>query len=147
VSLYNFSDRKRQVNPSKIYVVDPGIIHAYSIKPLFELSACLENAVFNVLRYQEENLFYYKTKSGKEIDFVFVKKNGERSLFQVSLDIKEESTRNREISALVEASDELDINFLYLITLEDEEILTEKEKTIHVLPYWKWAIKHSQQES
>lgn len=140
VPLYDFSVRKRQVNPTKIYVADPGIIHAYSIKPLFELSSCLENAVFNVLRYQQDSIFYYKTKTGKEIDFVYAKKNGERILFQVALNLKEQSTREREISALIEASDELEISSLHLITLEEEENIEKSGKTIQVMPYWKWAL-------
>jgi predicted AAA+ superfamily ATPase len=141
VPLFDFSVRKRQVNPTKIYVVDPGIIHAYSIKPQFELSSCFENAVFNVLRYHHDEIFYYKTKSGKEIDFVFTKENGEIQLFQVALKMEEKETRDREVSALLEAADELKTNALHIVTLEEEENIKIDGKSIRVLPYWKWALE------
>ncbi len=47
--LYSFSENARQVNPKKIYAVDPAYL-AYSIKPGFERGAQLENGVFNELR-------------------------------------------------------------------------------------------------
>jgi predicted AAA+ superfamily ATPase len=66
VPIFDFSTRKRQVNPSKIYCVDSGIISGYSMKPGTEASTCLENAVYVHLRQTYgENLFYHKTAKGE----------------------------------------------------------------------------------
>jgi predicted AAA+ superfamily ATPase len=142
VPLFDFSNRKRQVNPSKIYCTDPAIIMAYSMKPEMERGICLENAVFLHLRKEQhnENIFYYKTKSGKEIDFVAQKINGSISLYQVCLDLQDNKTKEREISALIEASSELKINQAYIITNDFSDSIQIDHLTIEVIPYWKWVI-------
>ena len=144
VPIYDLSFRKRQVNPSKIYCVDTGIISAYSITPLMEEGVALENAVYIHLRKQEyEGIYFYKTKRGKEVDFVTLQANGKIELFQVSLRLDSEKTRERELSALLEAAEELKLNQAYLITLDTKETIATKNLDIHVLPYWEWALNFS----
>lgn len=142
VPIFDLSVRKRQVNPSKLYCVDPGIIDAYSVKPTMEEAARLENAVYVQLRRQGfENLFYYKTASGKEIDFVAQAITGELSLFQVSVVIDAPKTRERELSALVQAAEALHIHIAYIITMDTRETIRVSDRlTIYVLPYWAWAL-------
>jgi predicted AAA+ superfamily ATPase len=140
VPIFDFSTRKRQVNPSKIYVIDTGIILSYSIKKEMEKSTCLENAVYLHLRRSgPEQIFYYKTKTGKEVDFIAQFPNGRIDLIQASLDLHNEATRQREISALIEAAAELDKKEAFLITLDHEEIVTIGELTIYIKPYWQWS--------
>ncbi|MBS0358115.1 MAG: ATP-binding protein [Proteobacteria bacterium] len=141
VPLFDFSTPKRRVNPSKIYCVDHGIIRAYSIRKQMEYSACLENAVYIHLRKQEyENIFYYKTGSGKEVDFIAQRINGSIDCFQVCLSLNDEKTKQREISVLVEASNELKIYQAYIITEDHEEIIEVKNLKITCIPYWKFAL-------
>ena len=140
--IFDFSVRKRQVNPKKIYCVDPGIVYSYSLKPQFEKAAALENAVYISLRsLGRESVFYYKTSSGKEVDFVAQKENGEVRLVQVCLDLKDESTRQREILALFEASRELETDRTIIVTLDTEEVIEQEGLTIQVIPFWKWATQ------
>lgn len=138
---FDFSTRKRQVNPSKIYCIDTGIISSYSMKPTTELSASLENAVYLQLRRMgPEHIFYHKTKSGREVDFVAQYPTGKIDLYQVSVDLQDEKTRQRELEALIEAAVELDKKEAYLITKESKETLTFGPLIIQVMPYWEWAI-------
>src|SRR5262249_11436683 len=44
VPFFSLSERVRQVNPKKVYGIDPGIITAYSIKRDFERASRLENS-------------------------------------------------------------------------------------------------------
>lgn len=143
VPIYDLSLRKRQVNPKKIYCADPGLIYAYSIKPERSQSASLENAVFNVLRQKNNNIYYYKTRSTKEIDFLLQSDNNEIHLYQVCLEISSESTRNREINALVEATTELNAKFATIITLDQEDQINVKGVTISLLPFWKFSTSYS----
>ncbi len=140
VPLFDFSTRKRQVNPSKIYCTDSAVIMAYSMKPEMEYGTCLENAVFLYLRKQNnENIFYYKTQSGKEVNFVTQALNGKIALYQVSLDLQDEKTKQREISALIEASKELGLKNASVITIDDSDTIEIDDLTIEVIPYWAWA--------
>lgn len=141
VPLFDPSFRKRQVNPSKIYCVDPGIITAYSVTPHMEEGVSLENAVFIHLRKQEyEGIYYYKTANGKEVDFATMHSNGTIELFQVSLRMDNDKTKDREISALVEASEELKINKACIITLDEKDQIIVGKLEINILPYWEWVF-------
>lgn len=141
VPLFDLSARKRQVNPSKIYCVDPGIIYSYSIKPLCEESSSLENSTYLHLRkFGYENIFYHKTSSGKEIDFIAQMHNGELTLVQVCLSMQDGKTRQREIAALLEGGKELGVKDAWIITLDEEEIIEDQGLCIHVQPFWKWVL-------
>ena len=56
VPIFDLSARKRQVNPKKIYCVDPGIVYSYSLKPQFEQGASLENAVYLTLQQFRQSI-------------------------------------------------------------------------------------------
>jgi len=141
VPIFDLSTRKRQVNPSKIYCIDPGIIYSYSIKPQFEAGVSLENAVYLHLRsLGYETIFYHKTENAKEVDFIAQTVAGENHLFQACIDMREEGTRQREISALVEGAKELSIEKGLIITLDEEEVIEIDGVRIQVLPFWKWVL-------
>lgn len=145
VSIFQFSTRKRHGHPSKIYCVDSGIITGYSIKRETEHSACLENAVYVHLRTGNyENIFYHKTMSGKQVDFVAQKINGKLDVYQVCLNLSEEKTRQREIQSLVEAAKELEVNEGWIITNDTAEILEIDSIKITVIPYWAWVLRSSE---
>lgn len=140
VPLFHFSKKAQQINPKKLYAVDPGIISAYSIKQSFENAARLENTVFIALRRHFKEICYYKTKQQKEVDFVVTAPNGEYHLFQVCLDLSNPSTRARELVAIKEAGEELGLKEGFLITEDHEEIIEEDKFVIHCIPFWKWAL-------
>lgn len=142
VPIFQFSTRKRHVHPNKIYCVDSGIIMGYSIKPETEYSACLENAVYVHLRKGDfENIFYYKTASGKQVDFITQKINGKLDVYQVCLDLSEEKTRQREINSLIEAAKELNKSEGWIITRDTSETLEVDSIKIIVIPYWEWVLQ------
>jgi len=141
VPFFSLSERVRQVNPKKIYAVDPGVITAYSVKNEYEHGARLENAVFMHLRRSFSTICYYKTKQKKEIDFVVTKPNGELLLIQSALHMDDPKTREREISALTEACAEFGLTHGYIISKDHEERITSSGVTIQCIPFWKWALK------
>ena len=110
------------------------------MKPETEYSTCLENAVFLQLRKQSyENIFYYKTSSGKEIDFITQEVNGKIAIYQVCIDLQSDKTKQREITALVEAAKELQLDYAQIITIDTNETLALDNLTIQIIPYWQWA--------
>ncbi len=68
VYLYTDSIRKRNTNPRKIYAIDQGIVKHYSLRANW--GALFENLVYLDLRRAGYQVWYYKTKSGFEVDFV-----------------------------------------------------------------------------
>lgn len=140
VPIFNFSEKFRRINPKKLYAVDPGLIKVYSIKQSFEKAAQLENAVFVALRRKFKDIYYYKTQRNKEVDFVVITPTGDYRLYQVCVDLRKEETRMREMTALLEAGNELKLNEGYLITEDHEETIHLDHFTIHCLPFWKWEF-------
>ena len=144
IPFFSLSEKVRQVNPKKVYAVDPGVITAYSVKNDFEKSARLENAVFMHLRRTFSNICYYKTKQRKkEIDFIVTKPNGDLILLQACVKMDDLKTRERELSALCEACSEFGLNHGIIVTEDHEEEIDREGVIIQCIPFWKWAqVKH-----
>ncbi len=142
VPLFTHSSSRREVNPKKIYPVDPGLITAFSIKPAFEFSARLESAVFSCIRRSYESIYYHVTKSGFEIDFYMPDAPKKNRLVQVCVTLKNEETRQREIRAVLEAMQELDIKESVIVTEnETGEQITQQGK-IHIIPFPFWILQY-----
>lgn len=135
VPLFSFSVRKMTVNPVKIYPVDPGLIRAYSIKHAFDSAAQLETTVFCHLRRQFSMIYYYKTASGKEIDFL-IENQREITLYQVCLDLSHPDTLKREISALEEAMTELKPTKATLVVIDPPSHFTHPK--VDIQPLWRF---------
>jgi hypothetical protein len=105
--LYSESIRAQQTNPHKIYAIDNGLIHAYSLKTKDLFHKFLENQVYLDLRRQGKKIFYFNTREGYEIDFVTVDKEGRRELIQVTWDMNDPKTAEREQRALDHGEKEL----------------------------------------
>jgi hypothetical protein len=129
------SERVRRVNPKKIYVIDPSLLGAMSLRMTEDRGALLENLVYMHLRRQGLNPEYYITESGGEVDFVFTR--GGRQLIQVCWDVNEPHTQDREIGSLLEAMNELSVKRATLVTWLDETHLDDRIETV---PAWRWLL-------
>ncbi|NGX50033.1 MAG: hypothetical protein K940chlam5_01643, partial [Candidatus Anoxychlamydiales bacterium] len=104
-------------------------------------SSSFENLVYLHLRKEDyENIYYYKTKTGKEVDFVTQQANGKIKLYQACVTLNNEKTKNREISAIVDAAKELNLNEAFIITSDESEVIELSSLKIHVIPYWQWVL-------
>jgi hypothetical protein len=54
--------------------------------------------------------------------------------------MKVPKTRSREITSLFCAMEELDIGTGKIITLDEEKILNEGDKTVEIIPAWKYLL-------
>lgn len=118
VPLYSESARAAQNIPKKIYAVDNGLINANSLGTNELHNKFLENQVYLDLRRQGKDIYFYNTKDGYEVDFVTVAKDGSRELIQVTVNMNDPQTAQREQRALEQAEQELGIKGR-IITLED----------------------------
>ena len=137
----------QQKSPKKSYIIDNGFIRARSFELSPNYGRLLENIVFiELLRrnYKPElDLFYYRTRNDREIDFVCRKGYRVEQLIQVCYDISSPKTLKREIDALWEASTELVCNNLLIITWDKEEVIKKNELTIRQIPAYKWLCDNS----
>jgi len=137
VPIWSRSEKKRQVNPKKMYVIDNGILDAYSTGMTADKGAFLENLVFITLRRQGLHLGYYETKRGHEIDFVF-QCNEETVLVQVAWRMDDDATREREFRALAEAAPELHATRCIIVTFDEEGF--SEDFMVEIIPLWKFLL-------
>ncbi|MCL2334663.1 MAG: ATP-binding protein [Endomicrobia bacterium] len=129
----------------KIYLIDTGFVRARAFELSKNTGRLLENLVFVELLRRGfsavQSLFYYRTRNDREIDFVCRQANQVSELIQVSYDISNPKTIKREVSALIEASDELNCQNLTILTWNNRQIIEERNKKINVIPVWEWLIR------
>jgi hypothetical protein len=115
---YKFKEQLRA--PRKIYLVDNGLVKALSFEFTENLGKLLENAVFlEFIRrgfIPNKTLFYYQTRTGREVDFILRRGYKVESLIQVCHDFSDEKTKVREKAALEQAGKELNCNNFQIIT-------------------------------
>ncbi len=134
-SLENYASKlAEKVSNRKYYFIDNGLLNLFLIDPVTSL---LENLVAITLRkkYEDELYFYHQNI---EVDFYIP---AEKLAVQVSYSLKEETTRKREITALLKMAAGMGVGKLLVITNDEEEVITENGKEINVIPIWKWLLE------
>jgi len=142
IGLQKFSFKSRErIRNEKNYVIDTALISTAK-KGFSEQNFGwrLENIVcIELFRRRNQTLndvYYYK--NGYEVDFVLVSDNKVVELIQVSIDISAQKTFNREINALIRASEELHCSNLTLITLNENRTYTLNNLTINIVSVLNW---------
>ncbi len=134
--LYTASRRRMELNPKKIYVIDPSIINLFP-RSLDE-GRIMENLVYlELLRRMEgvSDIYYYRTRRGEEIDFLVTSGARPSQLIEVTHTPEPEHVRK-----VKEALHELKLKKATIITLNEEERIEEKELNIEITPLWKWLL-------
>ncbi len=145
-SLERFSFKaKEQIKSSrKIYIADNSYALAKQQSFSSNKGKLMENLVFTELlkRGYKLNLelFFYKTKNQKEIDFVLKEGYKIKELIQVCYDPSHPDVEKREVKALLEASEELKVNNLKIITWDIEKEKKILKKKIQFIPLLKWLL-------
>jgi len=141
---FSFKVKQQIKAHRKIYLVDNGFIEAKAFQFSPDTGRLMENLAFVefIRRGYVPNLdlFYYKTRNNREVDFVVRRENRIEELVQVSLASADHNTREREMKALREASEELDCRNLTIITWDKEGEEKVKDKVIRFLPMWEWLL-------
>lgn len=139
---YSLSLIKENSGDKKYYCIDTGLRHILLNSQSEDNGKLLENAVFLHLRrtlLPQESIHYYKEK--KECDFLITDQMQVTQLIQVSWDIHDQETRQREIDGLLEASAVTGCQNLIIITFDEEGEIIEQEQQIQIIPLWKWTIR------
>ncbi len=137
VPIFRSSVREEQRNPKKIYAIDNGLRAVYDSSFSSDYSKLYENLVFLALRSKTNEVYYIKER--QEIDFYCVIE-GEKQLINVSVDISNPDTFEREIKSLTEGMDFIGVDKSVLITKEREGSISVGEKVVILIPLWKWLL-------
>lgn len=137
VPIYRNSIKKKQRNPKKIYAIDNGFKKIYDYAIGDDFSKLYENVVFLHLRRQTKEVYYFKQK--QEVDF-YAKVDGNQILVNVSYELKDDKTRQREVKGLLEAMDYFNIDKSYLITKDEENIVIVDGKKVIILPLYRYLL-------
>jgi len=140
--LFSYSLKKQIYNPDKYYTVDIAFFQNIAFKNSANAGAVYENIVFAQLgRNSQNEIFYFKTKKGFEVDFVVKRKNEIQQLIQVCLDPMNVKTVEREERALWDAMAELNIKKGFILNGEIEKTEKRAGKSIQYVLLWKWLLE------
>lgn len=132
---FSYSLKSLAVNAKKIYTIDPGFAHANSLSYSKDLGRLFENIIFLELKRKKYDLHYFREKG--ECDFVLSKNRSVTDLIQVCVEVSAEN-KDREVNGLLEAMNFFELNKGTILTMDQEDTLREDNKSIELLPAWKW---------
>lgn len=149
-SLLRYSPKsgERIKSPRKVYAVDNGFVSAKAIQHSPNKGKLMENLVFTELVKRgikpNKELFYYKTRNDREVDFVIKKGTKVSELIQVCYESINSDVEQREIKALVEASGELKVKKLTVLTWDEKHEANQDEIKTQFVPLWEWLLDKTQ---
>lgn len=135
------SEKRRQVNPRKVYPVDPAIGPVFDRSRKQNLGHALEVAVHNELARRGAETAYVKTAEGREVDFLSRNADGSQWLIQVTADIDDPDTRERECRALQAAAQSMPADRQIILTAESRLPTPSVPAPIEVVPAWMWMLQ------
>jgi predicted AAA+ superfamily ATPase len=137
VSMATDSERRRMVNPRKVYPIDPGLI------PLFDRSGkanrghALETCMMLELDRRGAEVGYVHTAGGYEVDFLARYPDGKEELIQVCASLDDPATCERETRVLLEAARQHPRASLHLISLDIPAAFeVPRDMTVHAACDW-----------
>jgi uncharacterized protein len=140
VRLFDPSLARSNANPKKIYCIDHALVTSVSSGILINSGHLLENLVFLSLRRAHPQLYYYKTRTGREVDFIVSTAGRSQRLIQACESMTDPKTRKRELTALSEAMAELGLQTGIIVTRNENERIETDGGTIEVLPAWRFLL-------
>lgn len=142
IPLFSPSVKRQVYNPDKFYGIDPGLYRSVSFRVTDNLGPTIENIVFLELKRKlrgTDELFYYKTRTGKEVDFLLKTSHG-LQLFQVSYNMEDEKTFQREKRAVIEAARELGQKKGTILNGNMKETVEEEGITLSIQPVYEFLL-------
>ena len=134
---FSFKARERINSEKKGFLVDNGFYTSTKVGGQEDLGRLLENLVFITLLRSglspNLDLFYFKTKSGQEVDFLALNAGKPSTLIQVSWALSNQKTLERELDAIAEAAIELGLTRAWIVTWQENREYTRSEVRVKVL--------------
>jgi len=129
---FSYSHKAQIQNPRKTYTIDTGLARQNSVSFSEDQGRMLENAVHLGLRRNGQKIQYFAGKG--ECDFVCIEKGKVKKLIQVSYTIHADNI-DRELNGLFEAMDFFKLSKGEIVTLDQEDKVTDSRGTIEIRPF------------
>ncbi len=138
VSKYAYSLKEQQIAPKKVYAIDTGLVKSIGFSFSKNRGNLIENVVYLKLKRKYKDIYYFKTKNNKEVDFYIPQK---RWFVQVTESLENEKTKEREMASLLEASKENEnVKKFTIITLAEKGEINYSGLKIEVVPLYEFLV-------
>ncbi len=147
VTIATDSERQRNVNPRKVYPVDPALIPAFDRSGKANVGHALETTVLIELERRKCEVGYVYTPGGYEVDFLARSWNNQLTLIQVAADLSVKETREREFRALADALPAYRRAKGLVLALSSTDALhaqADAPKGVQVRPAWEWMLEREE---
>lgn len=134
---YDYSEIKQEKADKKVYSIDTGLVSSVEYSISENRGKLLENAVFTELLKKQYSVYYYKDYY--ECDFIAEKSNSKTAI-QVSWDISNKDTLNRELRGLQNASKKLNINKKVIITYDTKKEIQFNGNKYKAIPFYEYFL-------
>ncbi|MHC4885673.1 MAG: ATP-binding protein [Planctomycetota bacterium] len=134
---YDHSVKKQLARPKKIYVSDVGLRTATAFQFSPDSGRYVENIIFNSLRRTSRSIFYWKSPTNSEIDFL-VQRKGVNTAINVCYSDAIPEREYRGFSALKEAGITATTNTL--ISKNRFDLVEYEGVTIQIIPIWAYLL-------
>ncbi|NQU17425.1 MAG: ATP-binding protein [Candidatus Saganbacteria bacterium] len=141
LNIFSYSLKQQYIAPKKICCVDNGMADAVSFKFSENKGAFLENLVGIELKRRGENVFYYKSAKGFEVDFLIKKGRKIDCAIQVAQSLERSNVKDREFNALLFALKEFNLKQGLVLTEDEEDEVSISGKKILIKPLYKWILE------
>jgi predicted AAA+ superfamily ATPase len=138
VPKFDYSIKKQIINQKKVYSIDNGFSMVNTGSFSENKGRMLENIVFLALRRKHKEIFYFQQTG--ECDFVIKEGTKITKSIQVCYNLTEQN-KDREINGLLESMKEFKLNRGLILTYNQDDEFKIEDKTIKVLPVWKWLLE------
>lgn len=137
VNTYAFSVKKQQIAAKKIYSIDTGLVNnvGFSFSP--NQGKLLENLVFLALRQKHQDVYYFTSSKGTEIDFYLP---GKKQLIQVTSQFSASSVQEREYRAIKDAIAELPVDSALILTDSNHQDIDIEGKPVQIKWIAQWLL-------
>lgn len=136
---YDFSLKKQNINKRKIYCADNGLVSQIGFNFSKNNGHYLENLIFSELKRRKKECFYHSDKY--ECDFVIKEGLKIKEAIQVCYEVNDKN-ENRELNGLKEAMAVYKLKKGIIITYNQDKVIEEDNKTIILIPAWRWLLEN-----
>jgi len=137
INKFDYSLKKQQANARKYYSIDLGLSNLLRVPSVKTKGQDLETVVLLELLRRGYKVYYYKTKGDLECDFVVEKDREIVELIQVTVSLRDEKTRKRELAPFTKVINELNLKNVKLTVLceDTSELLNGGVEVTNVLEW------------
>ncbi len=146
ITKFDYSLSKRNASLKKMYFIDNGLLNTLTMGFSKNYGKLLENAVFLYLRQNynsmyENKIFYHKPK--QECDFIIYENRKVTTALQVSHNVEEKTTLDRELKGLKDAMKEYKLHKGFIISSEQEFTINDEGFVIEVIPAYRLFLNRN----